>query len=300
MPSELCFQGALTLGRWLSREEAEAWRGQSSARVRAAGSGGCPGQPQPALSAGRAAPGLHPGSTAVPTPGLWGLTPGACPRPAHLSPRPRAARPGPPRSAPPPAAGHGAQAGARGGQEGSRCALTLPATGAATSSSSSSGSTCGGLGAAPARMVPPAPRPRASRPRGLSGPRAPGAARGGESGREAALARRPGSARCPSLPTPAFDCGSKGGKKWRRSRPRPPRPSTHQALSLRPGRRARERGTAAPAGQGASTQGPGRRGDAPEVRAPGGAGVRVGAGSVGARDGRRPGSGGSGQRPCPD
>lgn len=62
--------------------------------------------------------------------------------------------------------------------------------------------------------------------------------------------------------------------------PSAPPPSAHQAVSLRPGRRARRRGRPR-LGAGARTQGPGRRGDAPEVCAPGGAGVRAAAGSAG-------------------
>lgn len=92
--------------------------------------------------------------------------------------------------------------------------------------------------------------------RRLPGHHVPFVARAAESGCEARLANRSGAdfvglsrAVRPSPPR-LFDCGSKGGKKWLRSRPRPTSPSTHQAMSFRPGRRAQEaRKGCAPVGQ---------------------------------------------------
>lgn len=133
----------------------------------------------------------------------------------------------------------------------------------------------------------PGRRPRAHGGRPLSAPaclvtrrlcghRVPCATRVGEPGCEARLASPPGAgfvgpsqAVRPSLPTEVFDCGSKGGKKWLRSRPRPPPPSTHQAMSLRPGHRAQQtRKYCALRGRWAQIRGKGLGDDAPKVLGP--------------------------------
>lgn len=70
--------------------------------------------------------------------------------------------------------------------------------------------------------------------------------------------------------TQAFDCDSKGGKKWLRSRPRPLSLPAHQALSLQPGGRGAEevRKGWAPAEQagGHSSRGQSERGDVPAIQ----------------------------------
>lgn len=146
-----------------------------------------------------------------------------------------------------------------------RPALTLPAAGAAASSSSSSCTStsaggsrrAGGPRAVQGLMVGTGSESRRVRvPRAMRPPRPlRGSLSASESGGEAVgpagrgvFCRAP--QRRPSLPTQAFDGGSKGGKRWLRSRLRPPSPPTHRARSLRPGRRAQEvRKGRAPAGQ---------------------------------------------------
>lgn len=125
--------------------------------------------------------------------------------------------------------------------------------------------------------------------RRLSGDCAPCAARAGESGCEAHLASRRGagfaglSRAVPSLPTEAFDCGSKGGKKWLRSRPRPPLllnspGNVPPTWAFCPGG---EKGLSACGAGGRGSRLRGEGGDAPKVSEPGrGRGVRVGGGEI--------------------
>lgn len=142
----------------------------------------------------------------------------------------------------------------------------------------------------------PAQRPGVSRgPQALRRLR-PLRGAGWGAGCEAHLASRPGagfaglSRAVPSLPTEAFDCGSKGGKKWLRSRPRPPRllnspgnvPPTWASC---PGG---EKGLSACGAGGRGSRLRGEGGDAPKVSEPGrGRGVRVGGGEIGGCAARR-------------
>lgn len=146
--------------------------------------------------------------------------------------------------------------------------------------------------------------------RRLCGHRVPCATRVGEPGCDARLASPPGAgfvglsqAVRPSLPTEVFDCGSKGGKKWLRSRPRsPPLQLTRQCpsdLGIVPsrrentvrcgtgGRRSRVRGWEMMLPRSWGLGGAGGRGS--EV-----GNLGVCAGEAAER------GGGSGQRPCPD